>query len=292
MLNRRDVWLGCSVVVFFAAVIIFASLVLSSLSLDDLSSSGESIGIVEISGVIISPADYVRQLKDFIDDDSIPAIVIRLNTGGGGVAASQEIFETILKARDAGKIVIASMGTAAASGGYYIAAACDTIFANPGTLTGSIGVIINLADFSELLQKIGVDFPVRKSGKFKDIGSASRKMTEEEKALLDSVIMDIHEQFVQAEAEGRNLRIEDVRAIADGRISTGRQARDLGLVDAMGTYQDAIDAAGELTGLGIDPPLKRGKKRLDWQGILMGGAESLLSIGIEQSMPRLMYMME
>ncbi|MFC1607729.1 signal peptide peptidase SppA [Candidatus Latescibacterota bacterium] len=280
MLNKRGIWIGLFVIVIVAAFVLFSSIVVISLSMDGFSVAQERIAIVKIVGPILSSEAIVEKLERHIDDDSIPAIVLRLNTPGGGVAASQEIYEAVKKVRQAGKKVVVSMGSVAASGGYYIAVASDTVLANPGTITGSIGVIANFADFSGLFQKIGIDFPSRKSGKFKDMGSTSRKMTDEEKELLDLVIMDTHDQFVQAVSEGRNLDPDVVRSLADGRIFTGRQALKAGLIDALGTYQDAIDLAGAMTGLGENPPVLKEKKNL-WEELILGTIVKYLWIGTE-----------
>ena len=290
MLNKRDVWLGLFLIASIVSIVIVALLFVTIMSVDGFLISPRSVAVIEILGPIVSSMPVVEKLERYIKNDNIPAIVIRLNTPGGGVVASQEIFETVIKARYAGKKVIASMGAVAASGGYYVAAACDTVIANPGTITGSIGVIINYADFSDLYQKIGIDFPSRKSGKYKDMGSPSRKMTDEEKALLDSVVMDTHEQFVRAVSEGRDIDPDTVRSYADGRIFTGKQAKEIGFVDELGTYQDAIDIAGEMVGLGVDPPVLK-EKRYFWEELLLDGITKLQKLGIEQSIPRLQYMM-
>lgn len=288
MLNKRDMWLGLFVLVVVAAVVVGALLSVLSITVGDRVGGKKRVAVVEIIGPIVSSAALVEQLERYIENENVPVIVIRLNTPGGGVAASQEIYETVRKARRAGKTVIASMGAVAASGGYYIAAACDTILANPGTITGSIGVVANFADFSELYKKIGIDFSARKSGKFKDMGSTSRKMTDEEKALLDSVIMDTYEQFVQAVSEGRGLDVDSVRAIADGRIFTGRQALGNGLVDLLGTYCDALDLAGELSGLGKNPPVLKERRDI-WEDFILGGIAKLLWFRVELGIPKLLY---
>ncbi len=182
MIYRRDLFFGVLLLSFLCVLVIAAFLMIVSVAVDGVHVSEKRIAVIEISGAIISPKSPVEKLERYITDKNIPAIVIRLNTPGGGISATQEIYETVRKARSAGKKVIATMGTVAASGGYYIAAACDSIVATPGTITGSIGVIATIPDFSGLYQKIGINFNVIKAGKYKDIGSSSRKMTEEEKA--------------------------------------------------------------------------------------------------------------
>jgi len=289
MVRKRDILLGMGLFGVVGVILVLALIMAASLATQGAYISHDSVGVIEITGVIYDSVPTNETLKSMIDSDRIPAIVIRLNTPGGGVSASQEIYETVLKARDAGKIVIASMGSVAASGGYYIAAACDTIMANPGTITGSIGVIANFSEISELLDKIGMTMNVRKSGKFKDTGSISRKMSEEEEALIDGVIMDTYDQFVEAVAEGRNLDPSYVREYADGRIFTGRQARDLGFVDVFGTYQDAIDLAGELSGLGEDPPIYRDESNALWER-MMDGITSLGARMTWLGIPQIAYM--
>ena len=174
------------------------------------------------------------------------AVVLRLDSPGGGVGASQEIYEAVRKVRDADKPVIASMGGVAASGAYYIACAADSIVANPGTLTGSIGVIMSFPNTEELFKKVGVRFEVVKTGKFKDIGSLSRPMSPEEKELLQTVLSNVYEQFVNAISEGRGLERRDILPYADGRIFSGDQAQAYGFVDRLGDLNDAIQVASKI----------------------------------------------
>jgi protease IV len=182
------------------------------------------------------------------------------------------------------------MGSVAASGGYYIAAACDTVVANPGTITGSIGVIADFTEISGLLKKVGVDVTVVKSGKFKDIGSPSRGMTDEEKELIHGVIMDTYDQFVEAVSKGRRMTPEQVRMYADGRVFTGRQAKQYGFVDVLGTYQDAVDMAGRMTGIGANPPVVVEDEERFWD-MVTRGMSNLLSKGLELSFPRMSYIL-
>lgn len=289
MMHRRDLVLGMILLAVISGMILLSLMTLMSSGMGGLRVTGDCVGIIEITGTIVSPMATVQRIERCIDNDNVLAIVIRLNTPGGGISATQEIFDTVLKARFAGKPVIASMGSVAASGGYYIAAACDTIVATPGTITGSIGVIANFMEMSTLLDKIGIRFNVRKSGDYKDMGSIAREMTEEEKALIDGVIMDSYEQFVEAVSEGRSLDPEYVREYADGRIFTGRQAQKLGFVDYLGTYQDAINLAGDMAGLGAEPPVLEDRSGSVWD-ILLEGVTSAVAKGIEQSVPRIAYL--
>jgi len=214
--------------------------------------TGGNIGVIEIEGVITYSKYIVDDLKDFGDDPSIKAIVIRVDSPGGGVAASQEIYEQVKKIREKKKVVV-SMGGVAASGGYYVSLPADVIVANPGTITGSIGVIMEFPIFEELLKKLGIDFEVIKSREHKDIGSPFRKMGDDEKRLLHELVMDVYDQFIQATVEERNLPEDSVLKFADGRVITGRQAKELGFVDTLGSFEDAVKIAGDL--VGIEKPL-------------------------------------
>jgi protease-4 len=208
----------------------------------------ERIGVILIEGPITESQQIIKQLVDFKKDERIKAIILRVNSPGGGVAPSQEIYREVRKTVLT-KRVVASMGSVAASGGYYIASAADKIVANPGTLTGSIGVIMEFVQLEDLLKKLGIGMEVLKSGEFKDIGSPHRPMSEREKELLRNLILDIQGQFVQAVAQGRNLSEEKIQEIADGRILSGAQSKELGLVDHLGNFQDAVDLAKEMAGI-------------------------------------------
>lgn len=222
---------------------------------------GDKIAVIEITGIITDSKAINKEIIEYGERDDIKAIILRIDSPGGGVGPSQEIYNEIKKLKNKKKVV-ASMGSVAASGGYYIAAASDKIFANPGTLTGSIGVIMEFANAEELLAKIGVKGYVVKSGEYKDIGSPIRKMKDDEKKLLQSVIDNVHEQFVQVVSENRGIKIDDANGIADGRIFTGEQAKKLNLVDELGNLQDTIDAAAKIVGIKGKPvviyPRKKG----------------------------------
>lgn len=228
---------------------------------------GDKVGVVEVFGVISSSSQTIEQLIKFRDDDSVKAVVLRVDSPGGGVGPSQEIHDEV---RDlvSVKPVIVSMGSAAASGGYYIAAPANLIFANPGTITGSLGVIMEFTNIQELLEKIGLRSQVVKSGDHKDIGSPVRPMTDEDRAILQALIDDVHTQFIEAVAEGRDLEAEYVRKLADGRIFTGRQASELGLVDELGGMQAAIREAAKMGGIKGDPeviyPPKKKSRLIDF----------------------------
>ena len=221
----------------------------------------DRVALVKLEGVLLSSEHIVEELNDYAEDSSIKAIVIRVDSPGGGVVPSQEIYNAVKHARQEGKKVVVSMGSVAASGGYYVAAAADLIVANPGTMTGSIGVKMEFANIEKLLEKIGVEGMVVKSGEYKDVGSPFREMTEKERSLLQGVIDDVQTQFVMAVVEGRNLPEAEVRAIADGRIFTGQQALALKLVDQMGDLEHSIRAAANLAGIKGKPfVVKKDKK--------------------------------
>ncbi len=231
-----------------AIVIIGTSLLFTLGSQNANFDFGEKVGIIEIKGVISDSKDIIAHLKQFREDDSIKSIVLRIDSPGGGVGPSQEIFREVRKTI-VQKKVITSMGTIAASGGYYVAAGTDGIVANPGTITGSIGVIMGFTNFEELIKKIGLVPIVIKSGKYKDTGSPVRQMTEDEEKILQNFVQRIHMQFVKAIAEGRKMDAGKVKSIADGRIFSGEEAKDLGLVDRLGNLDDAIEWAGRLGGI-------------------------------------------
>ncbi|MBD3321704.1 MAG: signal peptide peptidase SppA [Chitinivibrionales bacterium] len=209
----------------------------------------KKIGLVRITDVIYSSDKYTKQLRKFRNDNSVAGVILRINSPGGTVAPSQEIYYEILRFRDSNKPVVVSMENVAASGGYYIACAAHRLFANPGTLTGSFGVYMRFPHFYRLSEKIGIDMTTIKAGEFKDLGNPHRKITEEEKKLLQNLLSDTHDQFIEDIAYGRSLDIDSVRALADGRIFTGRQALHLGLVDTLGGYQDAATYIKSYCGL-------------------------------------------
>ena len=236
----------------FTAIIAGSTVIVSLLTMIGQHRSdigfGEKVGVVELDGIIVDSKEILTQIKNFRENDSIKAIVIRIDSPGGAVGPSQEIYREIRKTRKTKK-VIASMGTIAASGGYYIAAATDGIIANPGTITGSIGVILGYTNFEALFEKIGLFPVVIKSGEYKDIASPVRKMTEPEKELLQKFSDTVHQQFIRDVANGRQMETTDVQKIADGRIVSGETAKTLGLVDRLGNLEDAIEWAGRLGGI-------------------------------------------
>jgi protease-4 len=232
---------------------------------------GDKVAVIRIEGVILDSRETIEELRHYRDNPSVKAIVLRIDSPGGAVVPSQEIFAEVQKTRAAGKIkLVTSMGNVAASGGYYIAAATEKIVANPGTLTGSIGVIMELANVKGLLEKVGVKSVVIKSGRHKDMASPFRAMTEEDRALLQNVLDDVHTQFIEAVATGRALKVEQVKTLADGRIFTGKQAQSVKLVDELGDLHDAIKLAAGLVGISGEPRVLEIRKRFSWRDLLDG----------------------
>jgi len=260
----------------------FIGLVIISVLLALLTGSSFSgkpnVAVVKIEGIITDPTSITEQLKEVGERDDIKAVVVRINSPGGAVAPSQEIHGAITRLKKK-KAVVVSMSTTAASGGYYAAVAADKIVANPGTITGSIGVIIEFVNAQELLSKIGLKGYVIKSGRFKDVGSPLREMSTEEKDLLQGVIDDVNGQFIDAVAEGRGLDRARVAKIADGRIFTGAQALANGLIDSLGGLAEAIDIAAGMAGI-EGPPRVLYMERKDlnlWKAVMGEGAASSLS---------------
>ncbi|HEU4724011.1 MAG TPA: signal peptide peptidase SppA [Candidatus Eisenbacteria bacterium] len=246
------------------------------------------VGLVEVVGEISESESVVDQLDRMQRDPNVKAVVVRLDSPGGGVAASQEIYDAVRRVRDEGKPVVASMGGVAASGAYYVACAADSIVANPGTLTGSIGVIMSFPNTEELFRKVGVRFETIKTGKFKDVGSMWRPMTEDEKTLLQEVLGNVYDQFIEAIVDGRSMAKEDILPYADGRIFSGDQAREYGFVDRLGSLEEAISMASEMAGISGRPSVIRKERRrvsvFDFLEEKMNPMKGLLGSG-----PRLEY---
>lgn len=281
-MRRHPFLVGILSLCFIFAVFIFALWALGRFGLKDGFMIGENdIAIIEIEGVLVKSKPIIDKLLRYKNNESIKALIIRINSPGGGVGPAQEIHEELLKLKTKKKI-IASMESVAASGGYYIACAAHKIIANPGTITGSIGVIIEFANLEELLGKIGLKSVVIKSGKYKDILSPTRTMTQEEKDLLQAVIDSVHSQFIDAVASGRKLPREKVVQIADGRIFSGEQAKSLGLVDELGNLQDAVDTAARMCGISGEPRVLYPEKQ----------RPSIWEFFIEESVARIKALLE
>ena len=269
-MRRHPVLLGLLIVV--ALIVGFILLVLLFSRLGGKKSAfalGDKIGIVEINGVIMSSQQIIDQLIAYREDRGVKAIVLRIDSPGGAVPPSQEIYQEVMKTRKEKKVV-ASLGGVAASGGYYIACGADAIIANPGTLTGSIGVIMQFSNFEGLMKLIGVKSYTFKSGKHKDLGSPFREPTPADQEIVMGVIESVYDQFVEVVAEGRNMDVDTVRKLADGRIFSGRQAMEHGLVDQMGNLQDAIAMAAKMSGIRGKPNVIYPRKRRNIFDILLG----------------------
>ena len=241
---------------------------------------GPRVAIVELEGLIVDVDDLVRELKRHRENPLVRAVVIRINSPGGVVAPTQELHAAIGRLREAGKPVVASLGAVAASGGYYVAVAADRIYANPGTLTGSIGVVMQLANVGGLMKKVGVDYVVVKAGQFKDIGNLGRPMTADERRVLQTLLDDVHGQFIQAVADGRKLDRQRVIQFADGRVFSGAQAKRLRMVDVLGGLEDAVNGAAALAGLSTPPNVISPRRRFSLLDLLRNelglGGEALL----------------
>jgi protease IV len=272
------------------AVMILVTIV-SALLPDRWKSPSGEIALVHVNGMLMDSRDIVRQLSDYRHDPQVRGIILRIDSPGGAVAPAQEIYSEIMKLRADHKTVYASMGTVAASGGYYIACAADYVLANPGTLTGSISAVMAFNNIEELTKKVGVKPYIIKSGKFKDVGSPLRAMTSDEQKLLQDVVNDVHEQFVQAIATGRDLPLAEVHKIADGRIMTGQQALKLKLIDEVGGLEKTIDLLAKKLNVVGKPKVIEQKDKVpffDWllQGSLSSGLAQIL---MPSPQPRLQY---
>jgi len=289
-MRKHPVLLGLIIIGVILGVFLLLIFFLTRFGEERAFALGDRIAVVDIKGVITSSRGIVEQIENYAEDDAVKAIVLRINSPGGAVGPSQEIYREVLRAREKKK-VIASMESVAASGGYYVACASDVIVANPGTITGSIGVVMEFSNIEDLLRKIGLQSYVVKSGKHKDIGSPVRKMTSEEKAILQGVIDSVHNQFVRAVAEGRDLEEGKVRQLADGRIFSGEQAKELGLVDRLGGLQDAIEIAAEMVGIKGKPAVIYPKRKLSLYELLFKKSLRILMDEVWQGEYRLSYVM-
>jgi protease-4 len=257
---------------------------------------GPRVAIVELEGVIAEVDDLVREVKAHRENPQVKAVVIRINSPGGVVGPTQELHQALMRVREAGKPVVASLSSVAASGGYYTAVAADRIYANPGTLTGSIGVIMQMANVQDLFKKVGVEYVVVKAGQYKDMGNFSRSMTAEERRVLQTLLDDVHAQFIDAVALGRKLARDDVVKFADGRVFSGVQAKDLKMVDALGSLEDAVNEAAKMAGLAVPPAVIRPTKRFSVFDLLRSQLGFRLpGLGVTPSLPTfrtLLYLMD
>ncbi len=276
-------------VLFWGAILFF---IFQGDNDDEYSSgTGGTLAVVELKDEILSSENIVRQIKKYRESPSVKGIVLRIESPGGGVSASQEIYEEVKKTRDGGKPVVVSMGSVAASGGYYVSCGATKIVANPGTVTGSIGVISQFMNFNQLMGKVGVGTTTVKSGKFKDTGSPYREMTEEEKKYFQETIDDVYQQFLSVVETERKLSHDAAKKLADGRIFTGKKAYEVGLVDTLGTYEDAIALAAHLAKISGTPKLVKERKKERLSDILFGSLKEEI-VGLKQdflSQPMLQY---
>jgi protease-4 len=251
--------------VFFGfGVLVLLSLIVAGASEGETEvtvGSGQKIAVVELTGEITSSEEIVRQFRKYRENSAVKGILFRVDSPGGGVVASQEIYEEVRKTRDAGKPIVVSMGALAASGGYYVSCGASRIVANPGTLTGSIGVISQFMNFDSLMRKVGVGVNTIKSGRFKDAGNPFRAMSPEDMSYFQQLMDDVHRQFIGTVESERKLAHDTVVTYADGRVFTGEQALRMHLVDTLGTYEDAIKIAARLSGIKGDPAILKERKR-------------------------------
>jgi len=298
MARKRDVIVAIIIVSSFVVVVGFFGLMLVGLLTDqgdfEFAGLGGDVGVVEVFGVIDeeSGRKWIKQIDRWAERKSIRAIVIHINSPGGGVAISQEIYDAILRASEE-KPTVAALASVAASGGFYIGCAADRIVSNPGTLTGSIGVIVQFHTAEGLLDKIGLRTETVKSGELKDVFSYARSMTEKEESMLRGVVMDTYEQFVEVVAEGRGMEKQDVYYLADGSVFTGSQAYNFGLVDTLGGMKEAIEIAAELAEIEGEPQVVRPYERkssgfLDLLGGVLGNVNR--TIESEFQGPQLLYL--
>jgi protease-4 len=279
-MNRSTAWvLGIILGGIFLCLIGFLVIFGIAVKGDDKGfGSGDHVGVIEILGPITDSKRILKDLREYEEADSIKAVLVRIDSPGGSVGPSQEIYEALMRIREKKK-VIASMGATAASGGFYIACAAEKVYANPGTLTGSIGVIFELPNVAGVMDWAHVKMNTITAGKMKDSGSPFRDMTPEEHKYFEGVLEDVHQQFIAAVAKGRHLKVEDVQPYADGRVFTGRQAKEWKLVDELGGFDEAVAEAGKLAGIKGQPKLEYPHREKKLLRELMGGddAESLFT---------------
>ena len=277
---------GCLVLVLLGAVSVF---VVTWLGRSDGAAVGPRVGLIRLEGEIDSAREFAEELRKLEEDDRVRALVLRIDSPGGGVAPTQEMFEAVRRyRRRTNKPVVASFGALAASGGYYLGCAADKIVCEPGTLTGSIGVLLSFTDASELLRKLGVRVEVVKSGERKDFGGYWRGLTEDERVMLQGIVADAHDQFKAAVGEARGIDSLRLTELADGRIFTGRQALTVGLVDSLGFEEDAVGWAARLADLPEDTPtLSRARREPAWWDLLRRLAEEARAPGLNA--PSLQY---
>jgi len=277
--------LGGGALLFFTVSLIAVALLFSGGPSSSFSLASGQIAVLDLEGIIFDSRDFNDQLKEYGNRSSIKAVVLRINSPGGGVAASQEIYEAVKKFRaETKKKVVVSMSSVAASGGYYIACAADKIFANPGSITGSIGVIAEWYNYGDLLKWAKLQSIVIKSGDLKDAGSPTRPLTDAEKAYFQGLINNMYDQFVGAVALGRKMNVQTVRHLADGRVYTGQEAKANGLIHEIGTSEDALSADTKMVGSSGEPRLlSPPKRKLSLIDLLFGDSRSVVALNPDPS---------
>ena len=274
--SRALLWIligGGAFFLFVLAVFTLVYLTLHAGTSDaGLTSFGDRIGVVDLEGVILSPQPVVDELKKFGDDSSIKAIILHVNSPGGGVAASEEIYREVKRVRaEKKKKIVVSVETVGASGAFYVASACDKIYADKGSIVGSIGVIAQWVNYGDLMKWAKLKDIVLKTGEFKDTGNPSRDLTPAEQAYMQSLINNMFGQFVQAVAEGRGMKFDDVKAVADGKVWTGEQAQSMKMIDSLGDFQAAVADNAKSVGISGEPTLVRPEKdRRTLMDLLLG----------------------
>ena len=282
--SRAFLWVVLGGGAFFLFLLAVFALVYFTVRSEQKSSSfrsfGEKIAVVDLEGVILSPKELVEQLRKYGDDSSIRAIIIHVNSPGGGAAASEEIYREVLRIRDVKKKrIVASIETVGASGAYYVSSATNKIFADEASIVGSIGVIAEWYNYEELIKWAKLKAIVLKAGEFKDTGSPVRDMSPAERAYMQGLIDNMHGQFIDSVAKGRRMKVEDIKPLADGKVWTGEQAMPLKLIDQIGDFRAAIEDTAKSVGIKGEPTIVRPEKdRKSVLDLLFGDAWSICPI--------------
>jgi protease-4 len=262
--SRTWLWIligGGAFFIFLVALFTLVYLAAKTSRQAEFTGFGDKIAVVDVEGVIIEPRTVVKELKRYAKDGSIKAIILHINTPGGGAAASQEIHDEVKRIRtEKKKPIIASIETLGASGGYYVAVGADKIYANPASIVGSIGVISQWYNYAELLRWIKMKDVTFKAGELKDAGNPAREMTPAERNYIQGIINDMHAQFINAVAEGRNMKADDIKPLADGRVWTGEQALSLKMIDKVGDFETALKETAKSVGISGEPTIVRPEK--------------------------------
>ena len=273
----------------FIGLVIFIAVLMVAFGLDDGQLTEPSIGVVEVDGSIMSSEEIIKDLRRFEEEDLIQGVIVRVNSPGGAVAPSQEIYQAVRRLGGE-KPVVVSMGTVAASGGYYVACGAEKIFANSGTITGSIGVITQFFNVERLVERVDLEVHTVKSGEYKDAGSPFRPFEPEDEAIFADMVFDIHDQFVEDIAQCRDMEYSEAAQVADGRVFTGRQALELNLVDEIGSLRDAVDYLASELGLDDPPLIYPPEERLGFFSELFSVAiDSSITEAKDQTRPRIKY---